>query len=340
MRGVAAIGVACMHFHSWIADWFFASGYLAVDIFFVLSGFVISCTFDERLRSGLKVSDFAAARLIRFWPVLLLGVALGAVKILALIPAGKADYSALSAVVAIFFNAILIPFQLGANQHAFRINAPSWTLFFELWINIIYAAALRFLSVAVLTLICVGSFIGLIFVAWHGSQIAEGGDFGSLHIGLLRTAFSFSIGAIIQRTRTQWWHKVPDVGPLPVLALTAVGLAAIPSAHFRLLYDLAFIGIASPALIIFGARVQLAPNLASVAAWLGAVSYPLYALNIPVRDLVPLAVFRAGVPSAPLAFLILAVLIGTSALIERWYDIPARAWLRQRYRASRSALAV
>src|ERR1700761_6004380 len=74
LRGVAAIAVMLHHFRPLTAPWLFAHGYLAVDLFFLLSGFVIAHAYDARFRKGLGVPAFLVIRLIRLWPMIAFGV--------------------------------------------------------------------------------------------------------------------------------------------------------------------------------------------------------------------------------------------------------------------------
>src|ERR1700761_6040207 len=91
MRGIAAIGVVLFHgralWHGAVAP----HGYLAVDIFFMLSGFVIAHAYEERLRLGLSVAEFAKIRIIRFYPLYALGLTLGITRYLMLKMAHNAD---------------------------------------------------------------------------------------------------------------------------------------------------------------------------------------------------------------------------------------------------------
>src|ERR1700748_3183694 len=80
MRGIAAISVVVFHFMEVIiTDYsqnFIGHGFLAVDFFFCLSGFVIAYAYDDRIRQMGK-ANFFKARLIRLRPLVILGSVLG-----------------------------------------------------------------------------------------------------------------------------------------------------------------------------------------------------------------------------------------------------------------------
>ena len=79
LRGVAALIVIVYHVFECF-DWSpVPHGYLAVDFFFVLSGFVIGYAYDSRWQEGLSVARFFKRRLIRLHPMVILGALIGAV---------------------------------------------------------------------------------------------------------------------------------------------------------------------------------------------------------------------------------------------------------------------
>jgi peptidoglycan/LPS O-acetylase OafA/YrhL len=80
MRGVAAMGVVLYHLSQMLSLHLFRAGYLAVDIFFCLSGFVIAHAYERRLLGGLSPLRFAAIRFARFFPLIALGIGWGAAR--------------------------------------------------------------------------------------------------------------------------------------------------------------------------------------------------------------------------------------------------------------------
>src|SRR3982750_333356 len=80
LRGIAALSVVMFHFMEWVyTDYtrnFIAHGFLAVDFFFCLSGFVIGYAYDNRI-GKMGVKEFFKSRLIRLHPLVVLGAVLG-----------------------------------------------------------------------------------------------------------------------------------------------------------------------------------------------------------------------------------------------------------------------
>jgi peptidoglycan/LPS O-acetylase OafA/YrhL len=166
MRGVAAIAVMLFHGVALVGP-IFPRGYLAVDLFFVLSGFVIAHAYGDRLGSTLSLPDFALIRIIRFWPLYALGLCLGIIRELLLIVT-HSNY-ALSLpllIVASGLGLASLPLPLAQRgDNLFPINVPSWSLFFELLVNIVYAAVRPRLSTTLLVIAIVANGLALVLTA-------------------------------------------------------------------------------------------------------------------------------------------------------------------------------
>ena len=156
MRGIAALAVGWLH-----AATFFRLDFephhaaLAVDFFFVLSGFVIAYAYDGKLKAGMTFAEFAAKRLIRLYPLIFIGVLVGT-----LVSVGPAvlEEADLKRFLALGFSALVL-FPLGAllGMQPYPVNNPLWSLFFELIANGVYGLGKgrgmsRFLSLVALTI--------------------------------------------------------------------------------------------------------------------------------------------------------------------------------------------
>lgn len=170
LRGVAALLVVFYHIFEGLS---FAAGgtpittinhgYLAVDFFFILSGFVIGYAYDDRLGKTMTTSNFFKRRLIRLHPMIIMGVILGAI---AFFIQGSVQWDgkhvAISAVMlstlcAMFFIPALpgARYEVRGNGEMFPLNGPSWSLFFEYIGNILYAVFIHSLSTKALTVLVV-----------------------------------------------------------------------------------------------------------------------------------------------------------------------------------------
>src|SRR6476469_8819071 len=149
--GVAALAVVIFHFMEWVfsdtSQNFIGHGFLAVDFFFCLSGFVIGYAYDNRI-GKMGVWEFFKLRLIRLHPLVVFGSVLGLLGFLLDPFASPVAYSAGKLLLLFVCSVLLIPFPIMEDRafNLFWLNAPSWSLFWEYIANIIYAFILYRLS--------------------------------------------------------------------------------------------------------------------------------------------------------------------------------------------------
>lgn len=297
MRGVAALCVVL--FHADLAALPMRGGYLAVDLFFGLSGFVLARTYGPRLQAGMTWRDFARRRAVRLYPMCAVGGAAGVIlfggnpNMLLLIPD------------------VMSPLDL------YPTNPALWSLLFELLVSLAWAAvAVRIgrRSLAAILLVSGAVLFGGIVMA--GPAITIGPFWYNAPLGLVRTVFSFGLGLAIARISP----SQPRTTALAWLPLAALPLLLVYAPEARAWWEIACIALALPALLWLGARWQLPTE--SLARRLGDLSYPLYCIHVPV-----LAFFGGGT-AATLATI--AALIIAALLLDRWVDRPARAALGRR----------
>jgi len=159
LRGVSALIVLLFHIGRCVApNGIFAHGYLAVDVFFLMSGFVIANAYENRLLEGFGVFAFIRARVRRlapvYWAGTLLGMACVAPTLIWRDGVFDGDTATLL-VVVILFAFLLVP--IGRLVLAFPFNGPAWSLFAELVVNVFYAICVRRLGIrALLAIVFVG----------------------------------------------------------------------------------------------------------------------------------------------------------------------------------------
>jgi peptidoglycan/LPS O-acetylase OafA/YrhL len=211
----------------------------------------------------------------------------------------------------------------------FPFNPPAWSLFYELVANFAYAASVKWLTLWRLAVIALIGWLGVVAAVLLMGNLDNGLLPSELPIGLARVGFSFSIGLLLYRTRDRWMQRIPRITMVPALLLTALALAAPVTGGVRISYDLLFVTLIAPGLIMLGAVSVPSTRMHGFAIWLGVISYPLYAIHAPVKHWV-----AATISAPPLAMMVgtALVVVAASWLVARWYDPPVRDWLTNRLR--------
>ena len=350
LRGVAALVVICYHigeaFATSFLDQVVNHGYLAVDFFFMLSGFVIGYAYDGR-RETMGIWAFAKRRLIRLHPMVVMGALLGALMFYA----QGCEFWKVSEVsiglllCAMLLNMLLVPAWDGVEVRGFGeifpLNGPTWSLFFEYIANLLYVLAIRKLStrwLAMLVFAAGGALLGYAITNENG-YLGAGWTFASYGFwgGLLRVMFAFPAGLLLSRVFRKWRVR----GTFWWCALAIVAVAAIPriggAAHIWAngIYDALCVLLVFPLVVWLGASGQTTDALSTrVCNFLGDISYPLYIVHYPF-----IYTYYAWVKNNNLAFSqtipqALALVFGCIALAWlclKFYDMPVRRWLQKRF---------
>ena len=322
MRGIAALGVALFHYNISQAR----HGYIAVDFFFVLSGFVLTRAYLPRWEAGLTGWEFMKQRIVRLYPLFLTGLVIATLSSLSNHWTGKGDIIRYGKIAASLpFNLLMLPSPV--TNTLYPVNVPAWSLFFELVANVAMALFLfRLPRIGLLAL-----FVG---AAWWYAPVVlenEGGNLGAvwhqLDVCTVRTTFSFAAGMLIARL------PQPDKRPsgligLACLAAIAALLMADPHWIGTAQYDLVFALALSPLLVWIGARFE-PPKIIAPGAWfLGEMSYAVYAVHWALME--PLRYFKDDLHFDPvlMAIAFLGSCLALAWVSVRYVDIPMRAWLR------------
>lgn len=332
IRGMAALMVVCLHeFQGFPGLPHPYSGYLAVDLFFLLSGYVIASAYDRRLASGMSFSTFLRLRLIRLYPLYLVGFTIGLVRVLAQFKMGTrpppADAFALGSLMELFM--LPTPMTIGWPFDAlFFVNPPAWSLFFELLINIFYAVFHKHLSRRVLIVLLLVSGAGLIFVGTEHRSLEIGNYWHTVAMCIPRVAFPFLLGVFIFKhaprlpTLHSFWAWPLTLLVVPLLAWQPLG--------YQDVYDLILVMCVFPTIVYVGAAIQTRGLTTSASRIAGEVSYAIYIVHMPLLAIV-LAIFRRfGLdwPQHPYAGPLAILLTAMFALaLDRFYDAPVRKWL-------------
>lgn len=339
MRGFAAILVTINHIGMNHDMRLGASAYLAVDFFFMLSGFVIALAYESRLQASFRFVDFLAARIIRLYPLLLLGMLFGVVKFAAQVvthdPQTLSPAAFLgSLTTGIFILPSNIPGFTEFYPHGLTImplNTPQWSLFFEMAANIAFGALLYRLSTAKLGLVVLCTGLLHAYGVVHVTDKAAGVLPFAFVWGFPRVFFGFSAGMLLYRFLRDAPRRATQLAHLPAAVLVLI-LAAAPSSIAMRWFEIGTIFVALPLILTAGALWEIPEQHRNAYGLMGDISYPLYIMHFPLL----MAFLAIGDRlDAPLLLMTLAFLVGMSLFSYaalRLFDEPARAWLSRHWR--------
>src|ERR1700712_1442570 len=180
LRGIAALSVVTFHFMEWAyADYsknFIGHGFLAVDFFFCLSGFVIGYAYDDRI-AKMGVLEFFKSRLIRLHPLVVAGSVLGLLAFLFDPFGGHPElYGTGKIILAFVCSVLLVPYPVIADRsfNLFSFNAPAWSLFWEYVANVVFALVLCNIRRGFLVLLTIISAVAIGFVSYRSGNLVGG----------------------------------------------------------------------------------------------------------------------------------------------------------------------
>ncbi len=335
LRGVAAIGVAVMHASKIGSLPLLPSAYLAVDLFFMLSGFVLAHAYDARLRNGLGVRRFMLQRLVRLYPLYLLGSLVSVALVLAgLDPDWTARGLAQSLVYALAMLP-LPPWIDGLDDHftLYPLNDVAWSLMFELMVNLLFVMVHHRLGLRALALWIGLAGLGLVVASLDAGSLERGWSWAGFAVGAGRVGFGFPVGVLIYRLhvagRLPAW-RLPVWGLVAVL-LVLLSMPTMPDS-VQMWRDIGVVVLLLPPFIVIAIGSEASPlRSAKLEDWLGQISYPVYTLHGGVLALLFGLWLRQGHPvdTMPLWWrgLALGILLLACAPIARRIDAPLRRWL-------------
>ena len=362
LRGVAALLVVIYHIFEGLA---FAEatdgvgsglittlnhGHIAVDFFFILSGFVISYAYDDRW-GKMSLGGFFKRRLIRLHPMLVMGALIGAIAFFA-VGCERWDGSIAPAswvMIALLLTMCMIPavpgvpYEVRGNGEMFPLNGPGWSLFFEYIGNICYALFMRRMSTKVLAFFTL--LLGLAH-AWffvgdvsQYDMIGVGWTIDTVNFwgGFIRMLFPFSVGMLLARTFKP--RKVK--GAFWICAIALIILCAVPyipsnnGISLNSLYEFVCIAFIFPALVWLGACGSASEITSKVNTFLGELSYPLYIVHYPIMYIFYAWLINNDIYTLkacwPVALLVVISSITLAYACLKLYDIPVRKWLTDKW---------
>ena len=361
LRGVAALLVLIYHIFEGLA---FAEatdgvgnglittlnhGHIAVDFFFILSGFVISYAYNDRW-DKMSIGVFLKRRFIRLHPMLIMGAVIGAASFFI---SGCERWDGSIAPTSWVMMALMLtmcmipavpgaPYEVRGNGEMFPLNGPGWSLFFEYIGNICYALFMRRMStnlLAFFTLLLgvahawffIGDVSGydMIGVGWTIDTVNFWG-------GFIRMLFPFSMGMLLARTFKPRHAK----GAFGICTLSLIILFAVPyipsieGISLNSLYEFLCISCIFPALVWLGACGTASGVTSKANRFLGKLSYPLYIVHYPIMYIFYAWLIRNDIYTLrdcwSVALLVIVSSVSLAYICLKFYDEPVRRWLSKK----------
>jgi peptidoglycan/LPS O-acetylase OafA/YrhL len=278
LRGVGAIIVMGGHLGIIVGGYIPLSFALAVDMFFVLSGFVLAHVYDGRFASGMTVRQFLKARILRLYPIYFVGVVLGIISIFFYNPHLLNIRTGTETTLLSIFALPTPP--LPPYRALFPLNGPMWSLFFEFWIaNVLFAVFWKWLRGPILWAVIGVSAVALTISVLRFHTVEFGWYWPLIIPGLPRVCFSFFAGVALARYHATHPPKL-KVHSLFCLAVFAIVMMAPIKGTLTPFLQLAAILFVLPALIYWGAEAK--EKKPALGRALGDVSYDVYAIHRPL----------------------------------------------------------
>ena len=352
LRGVAAIMVVLLHVLEIYSGgdhvkMLINHGYLAVDFFFMLSGYVMAHAYDDRW-GKMSLTSFFKRRIIRLHPLVILGMTIGALcfyfgestyfpKI------GGTSIGELLLILVIGYTLLPVPPSMdirGWNE-MHPLNGPAWSLFLEYVANILHALVLRRLSKFVLGFLVFLAAIALV----HLGLTSQYGDIiggwsiepEQLRIGFTRLLFPYMAGMLLRRSiKVTGGRSTFFVSSLLlILFLSFPRVGGYDHLWANGLYDSLTIILVFPLIIYSGANGDIRNKWEDkLCTFLGDISYPLYIIHFPFAYMFYAWVSNNNIPiaiGAPVGIGLMLFVILLSYAALKLYDEPVRKWLAKRF---------
>ncbi|WP_434501808.1 acyltransferase family protein [Prevotella sp.] len=362
LRGVAAMIVVAFHlFETYSKGPVFQilnHGYLAVDFFFVLSGFVIGYAYDDRWNK-MTTWGFFKRRLVRLHPMVIMGTVLGALLFYFSDCSGfplisKTSWQEL--IMIMLFAFTMLPATTKMDIRGWGetnpLNGPAWSLQWEYIANILYATIIRHFSKTMLAIFLVfAAFLTLnLTMNWDVLNVLQARNYAAytviggwsltpdqICIGASRLLYPFFAGLLLSRINKLikvragfWWCSL-----LIAALLVMPRIGGTEKMWLNGIYESTTIIVLFPLIVLIGAGSHVSGKSVTVCKFFGEISYPLYIIHYPLVYLQ--VAWMHSHPDAPLgahifvsiSVFVMAIAVAYACL--KLYDIPIRNWLKKNW---------
>jgi peptidoglycan/LPS O-acetylase OafA/YrhL len=311
MRGIAAIFVVLYH-GTGVTLIEVPRGYLAVDLFFVLSGFILNDIYAPRFESGMGFRQFMTIRAKRLYPLYFLGLLLGLVA--------RSQQHFGTALRSVPMGLLGLPTPAPAYVPLYDLNPPCWSLFAEWLINIAFVLWLwRMPNRGLMAVMALAA--GAVAWAFYlEGNISASWLIGNAWVGWARVTFSFPMGMLLNRLyHRHELDRFRDASPW-------IGFGALMAmaALFLSLNDLFVVFVAFPLVVLAGAMFE--PKASAFWMRLGSMSYPLYCIHFPILMVVRFIAIRTSHPQI-VGTIGMAGIIVAALMVDKVFEPQFRRWI-------------
>lgn len=335
LRGLAALLVVLFHIKQYLVQIagmgnlypLYADGYLAVDFFFVLSGFIISYKYHDYFTNRIRgrFYEFICKRIARIYPLHLFLLACYAAIPLALLATGRPVDSKQFGVMPLAFKTLLVDLWTFDGVSWKSWNVPSWSISGEFFAYLVFPFLIYFMhsvSAYIRVGVIAAGVAALIYAYNQPTCSSLGACIGTL--GLLRCMVEFSLGTgvfLLHRKTAgtpSWRYAVVALG---ATALLAVLIAFRVPNYFYV--SILFAAILYGMLGSHGPVHQLLETTPLV--YLGDISYSIYLAHVFVAEILfKLFLENGEVPGVALIASYIAATLTFSAFTYHMVEVPLR----------------
>lgn len=341
LRGIAALGVVFWHygahFHAYplaaLLHPFYNAGFLLVDFFFVLSGFVIARAYWKQPRQW-RFGRNVISRLARLYPLHLFSLLVCAGLLLTVPPAAGPDDIVPKHNDARHFLLNLLLLNQSGLQDGWSFNTPAWSISTEFIINVFFLAFIALRPRARVAACAIVVTVLLVLAITQRPWLSASYALGVVDLNLARCSLGFGAGVAIH-LGIAWLPPLRKLTSHPLLAtllgavalvgmttiMLAVGRHPAPSA-----YALSIAAAAGCVLFVpFSSALRWLLNRRPLV-YLGDISYSTYLIHYPIQLAIYAISLRSSVDFAsPLVLAIyVAAVLAVSALTHRYLEVPAQ----------------
>ncbi|MDR5774473.1 MULTISPECIES: acyltransferase [unclassified Caballeronia] len=341
LRGVAALAVMISHLSQ---EMLFRNAYEAVDLFFVLSGFVIAHSYGARLQNGMTNAEYIKRRIIRLYPMLIFSLLIGLPVFIEAGREGLTNFSSGNIISSTLYNSFLAPYIGELGGPIFPSNPPAWSLFFEMVasLSFVLIVRLQMRSIFKMILLSAAAFLttsALTTIDLHGHGLfdfEQGWSGSRFDGGFFRVAFGFLVGVFLYNKKDSITRIATAIVPRAFANIYFLFTLVLVLFFFPMslhgIYPMFIIFGVAPWLVAFGSTVRCTSAVdINIARFLGWISYPIYLIHYPIGQAVFMYFGKANQYAVAPMLATCAITIVCAVLLTKFVEEPIRAFLAKRF---------